>query len=383
MTDTAKRTADGGIFESRLSRRIAEEISGGGPVTFERFIEHALYDPESGYYASGAAKIGKKGDFYTSPTAHRAFGETLARFIGRMRERIGPRGSGGKFTVLEVGGGNGRLALDILSALAETDVEYILVDPCGAQRCAASGRHANFRRAGSLSDIKEPVTGIILSNELFDAVPFNRLAFSGGRITETFVSVEGNRFAETEGAVSTERLVRYFDRCGGAGGMGFADGQRFEVSLGAGKMLEQMAGILEKGAVLTIDYGFETEELFSPARRAGSFKCVSGHRISESPFENIGKRDITAHVDFGNLKAAGAGSGLETLKYTTQGQFLVDWGITEIAERNPDDILAIKNLFMPGMMGDGFRVLLQTKNAGELKEGFYPDSPFRISFGIT
>ncbi len=411
MEKRTQQTASGAIFENELAGAIADEIENRGAITFERFMERALYDAEFGYYANGGARTGKKGDFYTSPTAHRAFGETLARLIGGLKKQIELPNGTRKMTVLEAGGGDGGLALDILSSLARTDpetygsVEYILLDRCKPRQCAVSGKHSNFRRAESFTDIKKPVTGIILSNELFDAIPFHRLVFRNGKIKEIFVSVsragshsrpepppltmgegrgEGTRsvFMETESAPSTDETVRYFDGRGGADKMGFAEGQRFEVCRSAGNLLKRMADTLEKGVILTIDYGFGTEELFSPARMSGTFKCVSNHRISESLYEKIGEQDITAHVDFGNLEKTGEESGLATLKYTTQGQFLIDWGIMDIAGENPDEILAVKNLFMPGMMGDSFRVLLQTKNARELKSGFYPESPFRISFGI-
>ncbi len=383
------RRSESAVPENELSRAVADEICKRGAITFERFMERALYDKGFGYYSSGAAEIGKKGDFYTSPAAHRAFGETLARLIGVLRKHIDSALYAEKMTVLEVGGGNGGLALDILSALAKTDpdaynsVEYIIVDRAKPRKCVVSGKHSNFRRVESFSDIGKQISGIVLSNELFDALAFHRLVFRNGRIREICVSKSEDGFIDIETAPSKDKLVKYFDRCGGVEKMGFAEGQRFEVSTSAAKMLKQMSRILKKGVILIIDYGFQTDELFSPDRMAGTFKCVSSHQINESPYENIGKQDITAHVDFGNLEKTGEVSGLETLKYTTQGQFLVDWGIMEIAERNPDDIFAIKNLFMPGMMGDRFRVLMQIKNARKLKNGFYPESPVRISFGVS
>ncbi|MGI9558660.1 MAG: class I SAM-dependent methyltransferase [Thermodesulfobacteriota bacterium] len=367
-----------------LSRRIADETDTCGAITFERFMELALYDSDFGYYTAGKARMGRKGDFYTSPSAHGAFGQTLAGLAGILRKKIGADG----MTFVEAGGGGGRLAVDILSALEETDpasyeaVEYVLVDRSPQEKCEAADRHGNFRRVKSFSEIGKPVCGIIFSNELFDALPFHRLVFRNGEIAEIFVSRGGDGFTETEAAPSDGELVSYFDRCGGAQNMGFAEGQKFEVSLKAGEMMKQMAQTLERGLILTIDYGFQTDELFSPDRRNGTFKCVSGHTINESPYENIGGQDITAHVDFGNLEKTGQGSGLATLKYTTQGQFLVDWGIMDTAARSPEQIHAIKTLFMPGTMGDSFRVLMQTKNAPELAQGFYPESPFRISFGV-
>ena len=361
-----------------LRGRIEGEIGGRGAVTFERFMERALYEPETGYY-SRAPRIGKEGDFYTGPAAHRAFGETVARVATALKKRLGMA------DIVEAGGGDGTFANDILSALARADpetyncVKYTLIDRCEPEVCAARG-HRNFRRVKSFDEAGR-IEGMVFSNELFDAIPFHRLVFRGGRIREIMVS---RGFRETEGELSDPALAAYFDRCGGVGKMGFAEGQRFEVCLAAAEMVKRMAQTLKKGLILTIDYGFRTDELYSPDRKEGTFKCVSGHRISESPYENIGEQDITAHVDFGNLEYEGEKAGLETLKYTTQGQFLIDWGIMEIAEKNPDEIAAIKNLFMPGMMGDSFRALMQIKNAPELKikKGFYPESPMRISFGV-
>ncbi|WP_462137223.1 class I SAM-dependent methyltransferase [Candidatus Mycalebacterium sp.] len=371
---------------NRLALRIAEEIKKRGAITFERFTEYALYDEEDGYYQNGKAEIGKKGDFYTSPAAHRAFGETLARVVSGLKNKIAP-GAEEKITVLETGGASGVLAFDILDALARTDpetygtVEYLLLDRCETGKCAVSGAHTNFRRIKSFADAGH-IMGIILSNELFDAIPFHRLVFRGGKMREIFVSMGKDGFTQTEGAPSSTDLLKYFDRFGGAAEMGFAEGQRFEIRPAAAKLLKQMADTLGRGVILTIDYGFRAGELFSPDRESGTFKCVSDHKINESPYENIGHQDITAHVDFENLEKAGEVSGLATLKYTTQGQFLVDWGIMDVAAQNPDEIPAIKNLFMPGMMGDAFRVLMQAKNAPELARGFYPESPFRISFGV-
>ena len=363
--------------QKELRGRIEGEIDKRGAITFERFMERALYEPEIGYYAC-APRVGKRGDFYTSPSAHRAFGETIARVAGALRERLG-----GAADIVEAGGGDGTLANDILSALARTDpetynsVKYTLVERRGPERCVARG-HKNFRRVKNFDEAGR-TEGLIFSNELFDALPFHRLVFRGGKVREIMVS---RGFGETENEPSSPNLAGYFDRCGGVEAMGFAEGQQFEVCLAAAEIMKSMAQTLQKGIILTIDYGFQTDELYSPDRKTGTFKCVSGHRISESPYENIGEQDITAHVDFGNLEHAGESAGLATLKYTTQGQFLIDWGIMEIAEKNPDEIGAIKNLFMPGMMGGSFRALMQIKNAPELKENFYPESPVRISFGV-
>lgn len=379
---------------SQLTQIIKSLIRKSGPITFDRFMEAALYHPEHGYYSSGKAKIGKEGDYYTSPCVHPAFGEILSRFICRAYETI----HAPEFTVVEMGAGRGFLALDILDSIKRNSPE--LYDRLGYSIVELS---PNLREEGktilkeqihkvrwvnSLSDLEsESICGVFISNELIDSFPFHRARFKNGELLEIFVALRDGEFVEILDKPSSSALKEYFEGYD----LDFENEQEVEINLHARKWLSDISRVLAKGLVLTIDYGYLAPELFNPSRMRGTFLCFYKHTTNENPYTNIGEQDITAHVDFSNLIRVGESVGLNTIKYTTQGQFLVDWGILDIAERysvkeeSPDllsqkDIIAIKGLFLPELMGNRFKVLIQGKNLVYEAETFYPQSPFRIGF---
>ena len=381
---------------SALTEIIKNEIADKGPITFERFMELALYHPDYGYYTSGGVRIGKDRDYYTSPCVHPAFGETIARFLVKAAETLG----GGVFTVVEPGAGRGLLASDILGSLRENAPElysrmsYVLIERSPAvirEAEALLGEHGGrVRFTESLDSLgAESATGVVLSNELMDALPFRRARFEGGRLREILVTLEDGRLIET----MDEQPVPEIEECF-AWKDDFVEGQEVEVNLGSAEYMKGIARVLKKGFALTIDYGYLREELLSPDRMKGTYKCIYRHTVSEEPYARIGEQDITAHVDFSLLTHAGEEAGLSEVRYTTQGQFLIDWGVLEILERESTAkkeeelrevkaLSAIKSLFLPGSMGHSFRVLLQAKGIGSELEEFYPESPLTISFGVT
>lgn len=372
----------------RLVEMIKSLIRKSGPITFARFMELALYHPEYGYYSGGRARIGKEGDYYTSPSVHPAFGEVIGRFIRRAWDLVGTD----DFTVVEIGAGKGFLALDILDSIKRKDPEFYgvlcysileLVPRMREEERIILREHlSNVKWIDSLSSL-EPVTGVFISNELVDSFPFHRAVFKDGRMFEIFVTLRDDGFIEVLGEPSSPDLKAYFDGYD----LGFKDGQEVEINLMAREWLLEVARSLYRGLVLTIDYGFLAPELYSPVRMKGTFRCFHKHTVNENPYLHIGEQDITAHVDFSNLIRIGESIGLNTIRYTTQGQFLVDWGILDIMERySNSDIasqrsrLAIKNLFLPELMGDRFKVLIQEKGLGDKAKTIYPESHFRISF---
>ena len=210
-----------------------------------------------------------------------------------------------------------------------------------------------------------------------------------GNLSEIYVSVENVDITETTGKPSSRDLEEYFRSID----IQFKEGQEFEINLLAEKLLREIDGILKKGFILTVDYGYLASELFSPERMKGTYKCIYKHSVNESPYINIGEQDITAHVDFSNLIRAGESLKINKIQYTTQGQFLIDWGILDLINRGIEEkssqlrsfekeIQAIKNLFLPELMGDKFKVLIQEKNLGRELNDFYPESPFKISFNV-
>lgn len=379
-----------------LEEIIKSKIREQGPITFAEFTELALYHPTYGYYSSERGKIGKEGDFYTSPHVHRAFGSVIGNFILKAFDLLDRE----DLSIVEVGASKGLLALDILNHLKRENSDYYkrttyhVVENSQYARTESKEllrEHADaVKWHSSLSEIEEKViSGVVISNELFDALPFHRLKYTNGSLNEIFVTLSDNEIFETIDKVSNPELQDYFHGLD----IDFTEDQELEVNLLADLTVKEIDRILNKGFVISIDYGFLNNELFSPARMKGTYKCIHKHEINEMPYINIGEQDITAHVDFSNLIRAGESLNLNTLKYTTQGQFLVDWGILELVDKDSEeneklsdlsakDIRAIKNLFLPELMGDKFKVLIQEKNMSEMINSFYPPSPFKISFKV-
>lgn len=283
-------------------------------------MELALYSPENGYYRSNTP-TGPEGDYFTSPTAHPVFGALLTVQLRQMWEVLGRPTT---FTVVEVGAGNGILARDIAEATESTDpdfsraLRYVSIDysvkiklPSGAQRIAA----ANLPIQG--------LVGCILTNELMDSFPVHRFQVENGSIQEVFVDLSGAEFVEVLQEPSSSIIT---DRVRTATSEELPDGYKGEVSLRPGDWITEAASALERGFVLTIDYGGTATELYSPNREGGTLRCHYKHVVSSNPYIRVGRQDITAHVDFTALRDSGDRCGLEVIGYTTQREFLHNLG---------------------------------------------------------
>ncbi|MYH40009.1 MAG: hypothetical protein F4154_03495 [Candidatus Dadabacteria bacterium] len=223
--------------------------------------------------------------------------------------------------------------------------------------------------------------GVVIANEFLDSLPFHRLKSDGGKMREVFLSLRDGEIEEVLRDPETEDVhefsKRYLD--------GYAQGEEAEACPLAGKWLAEVGKALQKGFVLCIDYGSLAPDLYSPGRRKGTFRCFYRHELSFDPYMRVGEQDITADVNFSELMRVGDVSGLATVEYTTQGQFLVDWGILEIFKtydkpQDQGDRLAAKTLFMPEFMGRKFKVLLQSKGLSpEELAGLDKDRSFRIT----
>ncbi len=367
---------------------IKEEIRESGPISFRRFVELSLFHPEHGYYSSGKARIGKKGDFYTAPSVHRSFGETVSRFIAEASLLL----EGDVFTVVEFGASGGQLALDILDALSRdhpvlySKTDYVMIEASPASVLAARerlrGHRQRVRWIDDLEEIgKDGLCGVVIANEFLDSLPFHRLRSDGEEIREVFLCLRDGKIDEVLSIPEAEEVYDFSKRYL----KGYERGEEAEACVLAEKWLAGVARALKKGFVLCIDYGFLAPELYSPGRRKGTFRCFYRHELSSDLYTRVGEQDITADVNFSELIRVGNASGLSTVEYTTQGQFLVDWGILEIFKtydkpHNQTDRLAAKTLFMPEFMGRRFKVLLQSG-------GFSPQELARLdknqSFRIT
>ena len=361
--------------DSQLATLLHQQAHNAGGINFADFMAQALYHPQYGYYMAQRDRIGKAGDFYTSSSVNALFGRLVARQLVQMAELL----SAEIFQIVEQGAGEGHLALDILDALAEEAPElyarltYTLVEVSQDNR----QRQANCLNAHTdkilwCGENDWTITsGCFLSNELVDAFPVHVVEKHAGVLQEVFVTSQDAAFVE-EVRVSTDlRLAEYFAWLG----CGPVEGNRAEVNLAAPDWMRQVGQRLERGFVLTIDYGYPAHELYAPHRRAGTLMCYHRHQADDNPYDRVGSKDITAHVDFTALQKAGCEVGLDTLSFSEQYRFLMGLGFVEelmrleamaTDEKEARALrLTLKNLIMPdGGMGETFKVLVQGKNVG-------------------
>lgn len=388
MSAQAGKTKNSSALGNQIARQIAESLS--FRITFAQFMDLALYHPLYGYYAVNAAQIGSQGDFFTSPHLGADFGEMLAEQFVQMWQLMGHPNP---FTLVEMGAGQGLLAADILSYLEKRypnffeSLEYLVIERATAliaeqrrylSRFAGMG---NRLRWGCLADLdSESVTGCFFSNELVDALPVHQVVKESGQLREVYVTIEQTdeeeqRFVEVVGDLSTSHLEAYFTQVGiDLLTDAYADGYRTEVNLAALDWLSTVADRLQRGYVLTIDYGYTSDRYYHPRRSEGTLQCYYRHARHSNPYLHLGQQDITAHVDFTALERQGARSGLQTLGFTRQGMFLMALGLgdrmaalSQSETRDPQAIVAIlqrrdalHQLVNPMGLGN-FGVLIQGK----------------------
>ncbi len=347
-----------------LARRIAE--SPQQHISFAEYMDLVLYHPQHGYYATKAINIGQQGDFFTSPHLGPDFGELLAEQFVQM---WGILGRFLPFTLLEIGAGQGFLAADILEYLERhypdffAALDYVIVERSDALKQQQQQRLQNLGDAFgkdfvqrlrwcSLEEIPAgSITGCCFSNELVDALPVHQFMIQEGQLREIYVTTkDGFNFEEVIGA-STPLLAEYFDLVGiKLPSSAYPDGYRSEVNLAALDWLKMVASRLQHGYLLTIDYGYPASRYYSPARSQGTLQCYYRHRHHNNPYLNIGRQDITAHVDFTALERWGEICGLANLGFTQQGLFLMALGLG-------DRLAALSS------SGQGLAPLLQQREA--------------------
>ena len=351
-----------------LRKEIVNLIDKRGKITFADFMELALYHPEHGYYTSGKEKIGKKGDYYTSSDVHPVFGELIARQLEQMWRLMGK----GRFTVVEMGAGKGRFCYDIINFIKkkfpeffeEVDYKIVEISQNLIERQSSTLKGLEDKVSWeSLSEDGfsfEPVIGSFLSNEFVDSLPVHQVAVENNCLKEIYVAIKDDKFCEVIDDLSDLALEDYFAKSK----ISLKEGQRAEVNLKALDWVKNISRYLKRGFVITIDYGYLAEDLYSEQRHRGTLMCYYEHITSENPYERVGSQDITSHVNFSSLMEAGNRCGLNTTGFTRQSKFLIALGILDEMNKVQGDIgklLTIKNLFLPGGMGDIFKVLIQHK----------------------
>ena len=336
-----------------MLERIRAEIAGaGGWIPFARYMELALHAPGLGYYSRGARQFGAEGDFITAPELGSLFGRTLAR---QLKELEGP--------ILELGAGSGALADTLLK---ELDREYFILETSGALRERQAQRLGD--RVRFLERLPERFRGVVIANEVADALPVHAVAWRADGIRERGVT-DQLEWAERPAAGEVLREARAIE---------VPVPYESELGLAARGWMRTVAASLERGVIFVIDYGFPRHEYYHPQRSMGTLMCHTRHRAHGDPFLRPGEQDITAHVDFSALAAAAREAGMEILGYATQAQFLVNCGITEVlAQANLDNALhyapiaaEAQQLLSPAEMGELFKVLAVGRDVKQPLMGF-------------
>ncbi len=337
-------------------------------------MDLALYDPHLGYYARVAQRSGRGGDFFTSVDVGSLFGELIAVQIADMAALLSDGAPPRPFDLVEAGAGNGRLSADILRALHRD--QPALFDRLRLHLVEASpeARLAHAATFGTLADrldtsaarLPTSFDGVLLANELFDAMPAHQVVMRKGKLREIYVEAAGDRLTTREGALSTARLQHYFDDLG----ITLEDGWRVEVSLAACDWMREAAATLTRGFAILIDYGHEANELYSVTHSSGTLTSFTRHTAAgaeaSSPehawLRDPGAQDLTAHVDFTSLRRAAEQEGCTTLGFLDQMYFIMALATPRLAALTIKERLALKTLIMPGGLGSTMKVLILGKN---------------------
>jgi len=355
-----------------LENIIKDEIRKNGRITFARYMELALYHPEYGYYSQDRTETAED-DYQTAPQISAAFGKCIARSLWKFWVAADrPL----RWDIVEFGAGNGKLAYDIISYIEKQypdffeTIRYDLIEQnrrieshrTRLRKYLSGGRCRN-------ADLKEfspgSVTGSIISNEFFDALPVHRLLLQNGELQEIYVAIhDGNgELEERTGPLSSDEVRNHWDRYGST----LKEGEQGEISLAACDHIRKMSLILKEGVLFTFDYGGDADELFGGAHPDGTVMTYRKHEADARYYDEIGSKDITADCNFSALKTIGSESGLIELRYGTQSKYLADEGILDLSPAG-DDIKkqnernAIRQLLdFGGGFGKEFKVLIQKK----------------------
>lgn len=349
----------------QLKDIIVQQIKDNGSMSFYDFMELALYHPEQGYYTSVNDRIGCNGDFYTSCTVSSLF----AQMIGRQLEEMWVLLNKEPFTIIEYGAGMGQLCRDILNYLKNNEELYAHLNYYILEKSAAMREkekkilNEKVQWIDSLADIA-PINGCVLSNELLDNFAVHQVVMNE-ELMEVFIDYQ-NGFTEVLQPAS-DQLQLYFETLG----IKLPQNYRTEVNTEATEWIKTITTHLQKGFVLTIDYGYHSEELYKDYRRNGTVVCYNKHTINEYPYQHIGMQDITAHVNFSALYVWGKKNGLDCNGYTDQATFLLSLGFNAAAmellrKAGTQDITAYKKIqFVINAllveMGSKMKVLIQQK----------------------
>ena len=343
----------------------------GGWITFAQFMDAALYSPGLGYYSGGAKKFGLSGDFVTSPEISPLFAQTISRQVQQVLSALQQQNK--PSDILELGAGTGRFAKDLLLEMAKLDqlpTRYMILEVSAHLRevqhssLKAALPNELMNRVVWLDELPKHLDGLIFANEVLDALPVHIVKKTADGLAEIGV------VSEVAGLAWQEKLASSSALKGFVAEIDLMDGYTTEVCLAASGLVASLAGILQSGMLLMIDYGFSRDEYYHPQRNQGTLMCHYRHRAHGDPLVYLGLQDITAHVDFTRVAEAGVANGLELIGFVTQAQFLINAGITELLASIPAEdsanylplVASAQKLLSPAEMGDLFKVIAFERN---------------------
>lgn len=363
-----------------LRELLVERIRTHGPLTIAEFMDLALYHPTLGYYTRASRRTGRAGDFFTSVDVGPQFGALLAVQLDEMF-RLRSAAATDRFDLVEVGAGNGQLARDILDTAESVfpnmyaAIRLVLVETSAAARAAHPdmlGHHLPHL-ADSADTMPDRVSGVILANELLDAMPTHGVAMTDSGLCEVFIDLDEGRFVERAGAPSTPDLARYLTRLE----VTPSPGWRGEVNLAAVDWIRGAARCLSRGFMMLIDYGHAADDLYSDTHGSGTLTTFRRHLVDMTEKDpdqtngpawlaHPGELDITSHVDWTSVLDAAETEGLEVLGFPDQSRFLIGLGALDDPPTGSDrqsvkQRLALKTLLVPGGLGSTHHVLLLGK----------------------
>ena len=373
MSDLPTPSADALAHSEKLIALIRGEIAANaGWIPFVRYMELALYAPGLGYYTAGARKLGREGDFITAPEMTPLFGQTLARQVAEVLES-------GLDQILEIGAGSGALAASLLTELEHLGRlprnYYILeVSPDLRERerdLLALKVPQLLERVIWLNRLPTLYQGLIIANEVLDAMPVHLVRIGAAGVEEAGVVLKDEAFAWAWRPADAQLRSA-------AAALQLPEGYQTEIQLVARGFVSTLAQAMARGVILLIDYGFPAHEYYHAQRSEGTLMCHYRHRAHADPFFLPGLQDITSHIDFSAMARAGTDAGLELLGYTGQAQFLINCGITDIMLRtSPEDTMAYvpqaaaaQQLLSPAEMGELFKVIALGKGYAAPLIGF-------------
>ena len=379
MSTLPTPTAEAQIHSHQLVSLIKKNISEqNGWISFADFMQLALYAPSLGYYTAGSQKFADNqnggGDFVTAPQISPLFAQTVANQIAQILQLT--QGS-----ILELGAGTGKLAADCLLALAELDClpkQYFILEVSDHLRqvqCETLQKKLPeylLQRVEWLTTLPSRFEGVMIGNEVLDAIPVNLVTKKTDGLYERGVSIKGDEFTWQDRTIGDTALLEVLNK------LDLPDCYLTEICPSATALIASLASALHLGALIMIDYGFSAREYYHPQRNQGTLMCHYQHYAHTNPLINVGLQDITAHVDFTGIANTGINSGLELSGFCSQAQFLMNCSILDLMSQvSPHDMAqyaplaaAAQKLLSPAEMGDLFKVIAFTKNIDQPLIGF-------------